>query len=411
MKLAINRNGFTLLELLLVIVILSMVVLIGVIGIRQQATHMLALKTSNQMENWLQAAYTYYGYKGEWPNSLGDAQTYAPDVSTTNPWNKPYIIVQPEQWPHLFQITTDVPSQELAQQIAGNLTDAKVTQSVTADLFTVTARVVQPSGKAANGTNGAFIAGRQLPSFQSEPPDSRLPPYETRVSPTFVGYPWKEAWYEANLFGKTWTFGLSPRNYYIIQIPNCTYYNTLYSNYHFLPVLIVDPGSLTWEYLAQAVTVWHWEENNQVVSGWLFYDQDIYTALKNLDSSKVKMFPFMVARCIRSDFLEDKIFTVRRWDSTTLPNPFVVPIYIPGPGKKGCAAGWDPKQAFESHSAKNAYNTVKSSLDFDVNDGKCAHKCTEDVNGLQRNVICAHVYDGPGQHADPPVNHNPVKPK
>lgn len=98
-KKVIRTAGFTLIEMLLVMVIVSTILFMG-LGYIQQRTEALRIdKATLQMQQILNASLAYYVNKGEWPQSgIGGASTpdslmgtnYIPPIS---PFNSPWGIV------------------------------------------------------------------------------------------------------------------------------------------------------------------------------------------------------------------------------------------------------------------------------------------------------------------------------
>jgi len=124
-------KGFSLLELLLVIVVISIIALVGINAVRQYATTVMVEKTANTMKKWLQSSVEYYIDNEKWPSSSDDLENYLLGSKegqlSTNPWNQPYSFVDSTD-PDLgfFQIQTIVPTEALAKRVAGLLTDVKV---------------------------------------------------------------------------------------------------------------------------------------------------------------------------------------------------------------------------------------------------------------------------------------------
>ena len=105
-----KETGFTLIEILLVIVIVSMIIIMG-IGYMQQQTEALRVdKTSLQMQQVLNAGLAYYVTHSTWPNNIATLQTtnFLPSTSLVNPWGQNYnTIIEPNQ-KALFYVYTSV---------------------------------------------------------------------------------------------------------------------------------------------------------------------------------------------------------------------------------------------------------------------------------------------------------------
>lgn len=81
------KNGFTIVELLIVIVVIAILAAITVVsynGIQQRASN---TKTADALEAWISAVYTYRTENGQYPNGwtcLGESYTYGPDAADSS---------------------------------------------------------------------------------------------------------------------------------------------------------------------------------------------------------------------------------------------------------------------------------------------------------------------------------------
>lgn len=130
-------NGFTLIEMLLVLVIISAILYAGIGYINRRTEQMRIDRMSLQMQQILNASLAYYVDHGNWPTAIDtDLQgTYLPAVPKplNNPWQKPYKIATSyvdlsggkQSQPILFvyaQVTsTEGLASQQAYQIAGML--------------------------------------------------------------------------------------------------------------------------------------------------------------------------------------------------------------------------------------------------------------------------------------------------
>lgn len=90
-----KTKGFTLIELMLVMVIISIIIYSGIGYVQQRTAQIRITRTSEQMQQILNAALAYYVANGRWPGNLADLQngTYLPtnaQVPLTNPWGQGY---------------------------------------------------------------------------------------------------------------------------------------------------------------------------------------------------------------------------------------------------------------------------------------------------------------------------------
>jgi len=140
-------HGFTLMELLFVIAIISVIAMAGMSFVQQRAQETKIEKSVLQIQQLLQAGMAYYIDNGCWPIKgapqppgckavnpppfEGD-NGYIPVGGTVNPWNKTYSWGRTN---NLFWVAVDSTSDSIAQRIAGKLPNAttqKTTQDCTA---------------------------------------------------------------------------------------------------------------------------------------------------------------------------------------------------------------------------------------------------------------------------------------
>ena len=82
-----NKSGFTIVELLIVIVVIAILAAISIVaynGIQQRATNNSIVQTTN---DWVKALKTHKADKGSWPNAwtcLGDGYSYGVSGSDTS---------------------------------------------------------------------------------------------------------------------------------------------------------------------------------------------------------------------------------------------------------------------------------------------------------------------------------------
>lgn len=125
-----NCFGFTLLELLLVIVILGIIGSMGIALYQRSAIDVKVQKAALQMQQILQAASAYYTDNDCWPNSTTcknnppSFNNYLPDGMTNNPWGQAY------NWSATtlgkkFQVSSgDLPSLQTVAQLKAILPNA-----------------------------------------------------------------------------------------------------------------------------------------------------------------------------------------------------------------------------------------------------------------------------------------------
>lgn len=144
-------TGFTLIEILLVMVIVSMIIVMGVNFIEQRTLAMRIDRASTQMQQILNAALAYYVANGHWPADLACLQTDPPDTTTgcgsflpsnlniVSPWGLPYEVAPAPTTPSsLFYVYTPITyatasgqAAAVANTIAGKLPLSYVTSDTT----------------------------------------------------------------------------------------------------------------------------------------------------------------------------------------------------------------------------------------------------------------------------------------
>jgi len=124
-----NMKGFTLIEMLLVLIIISIIIYASLGYVQQKALQMRMDRTSVQMQQILNAGLAYYVFNGKWPVQLSDLQgpppapTYLPPT-ITSPWGSSYQIAATSQLFYVFTPITVVSSKgayAAASVIAGTL--------------------------------------------------------------------------------------------------------------------------------------------------------------------------------------------------------------------------------------------------------------------------------------------------
>lgn len=162
--------GFTLLEMLLVLVIMStlMIMLLGYVT--QKADEQRRDRVTLQMQQILNAGMTYYVNNGAWPvgaswiNVTASAlkPTYIP-ATYFNPWGNPFEISS-NTISGIFSVRTDVKNVGDANTVAGRLPNATVAVAST----TVTANVTIPGQNLNNARSvnfsGVYHSGACVPA-------------------------------------------------------------------------------------------------------------------------------------------------------------------------------------------------------------------------------------------------------
>jgi prepilin-type N-terminal cleavage/methylation domain-containing protein len=135
-----KEQGFTLLEMLLVLVIISSIVIMGLNYTLQKSAELRRDKATLQYQQILNAGLAYYLSESKWP-TLEDLQVapggYLPNIPLINPWGYPYEVAEitpKKEGGTLFYVYSQVPAKnatDLAQAnaLAGRLPMAFTTMS------------------------------------------------------------------------------------------------------------------------------------------------------------------------------------------------------------------------------------------------------------------------------------------
>lgn len=127
-----NNKGFSLIEMLLVLVIASSIVLMIVSYTTQKADELRRDRTSMQLQEILNAALSYYVNNAVWPSdAVGNfpaalVPNYLPSSTMKNPWGNGFVIAAyPGTFTNLnspmFSISTTLPNATEAKIVAGRV--------------------------------------------------------------------------------------------------------------------------------------------------------------------------------------------------------------------------------------------------------------------------------------------------
>lgn len=118
-------RGFTLLEMLLVMTIVSMFIFVSV-GYVQQRTLALSIdRASAQMQQVLNAGLSYYVNNGTWPADLTTLQngSYLPTGAFNSPWGTSYSVSSSQT---LFSVSMSLPAALVNQSAIGTILAGKL---------------------------------------------------------------------------------------------------------------------------------------------------------------------------------------------------------------------------------------------------------------------------------------------
>src|SRR5579883_1527947 len=110
-----KERGFTLIEILLVLVIIGMFIFMGTSYIQQKTLSSRIDRTSLQMQQILNAGLAYYVTNGSWPTSIACLQASSPGCtvaylpsSLTSPWGQSYSLASPGSPPNILYVYTAI---------------------------------------------------------------------------------------------------------------------------------------------------------------------------------------------------------------------------------------------------------------------------------------------------------------
>ncbi len=195
-----TQQGFTLLEVMLAIVVISTLAVFSIGMFQQQAVNAQVDKTALQMQQWLEAAKAYYVDNNAWPDgtkydgSAGTAScTEQIDVDPTafllegkcgplaknnkvyiqsgisienNAWNDAFKLLPPSQQANsnssMFEVVSPIPASiknayYLAQRVAGHLPNATVDNSGQDQPIAAIAAVTIPGAASTNSSGNVLI--------------------------------------------------------------------------------------------------------------------------------------------------------------------------------------------------------------------------------------------------------------
>lgn len=158
-----NRTrGFTLIETLLVLVIISMVIYAGISYVQQRTLQMKIDRASTQMQQILNAGLSYYVANNAWPTALTDLQgIYLPPatVALKNPWGQDYNIASTTGLFYVYTTTT-------SQGSAGASASARVIAGTLPLSYTTTATTGTPPAagtECTTQTTCSVVASVNIP--------------------------------------------------------------------------------------------------------------------------------------------------------------------------------------------------------------------------------------------------------
>lgn len=115
-----KNKGYTLIELLLVIVIIGTLAFASIGFVYQYNNNLKVTRTAHQVSQWLQAAQKFYFDNNRWPNpkELEVNSELVKGLDKKNPWAQPFTMQATKK---LFQVTTRVPSSAIAKRVEAEI--------------------------------------------------------------------------------------------------------------------------------------------------------------------------------------------------------------------------------------------------------------------------------------------------
>ncbi len=143
-----KEAGFSLLELLLVILIISVIATFGFTTLHQYADNTRIQQTATQMQTIQQAAAGFFIDTGNWPTTCNDPSfsKYLANASLNNPFGG-VISCQISREGKKFAVTSgNLPNQNVAQQLAALLPSAGIQQNAVISEIVVPSRQQTETG-------------------------------------------------------------------------------------------------------------------------------------------------------------------------------------------------------------------------------------------------------------------------
>lgn len=118
-----KQQGYTLLEILFVIVLIAIMSLVGLQFLKNQVDSVKVDTANTQIHNWLQAGLAYYEDYARWPATTVELMPdYIALGSDINPWGLPYVVAPLSSTEEgVFGIQTKLPDVTLATRVAAKL--------------------------------------------------------------------------------------------------------------------------------------------------------------------------------------------------------------------------------------------------------------------------------------------------
>lgn len=131
MTLIKHKNGFTLLELLLIIILFSVIAMSGIATYQLYSTRAKVERTAKQMQQILEAASSYFIDYGCWPGdsscpSNAPAFNQYMTVSAINPWGQNYSYSNVSNTKKFQVLSGNLPSSAVSAQVAALLPSAVI---------------------------------------------------------------------------------------------------------------------------------------------------------------------------------------------------------------------------------------------------------------------------------------------
>lgn len=158
-----HNSGFTLIEMMLVTVVVSMFLVMGTNYMQQRTRSAMIDRASVQMMQILNAGLSYYVNNGTWPASLATLQSdsYLPTTTIRSPWGTVYTSTPTPVTNRVFTVSMSLPSGYSGHQAIGQVLAGKLPfgiRTTAGPLTTVSASVNIP-GQNLNNARAVNFAG------------------------------------------------------------------------------------------------------------------------------------------------------------------------------------------------------------------------------------------------------------
>ncbi len=158
-----HNSGFTLIEMMLVTVVVSLFMVMGTSYMQQRTRSAMIDRASVQMMQILNAGLSYYVSNGSWPANLATLQagSYLPTTTIRSPWGTVFTSIPTPVTNRVFTVSMSLPSGYSGHQAIGQVLAGKLpfgVRTTVGPITTVSASVNIP-GQNLNNARAVNFAG------------------------------------------------------------------------------------------------------------------------------------------------------------------------------------------------------------------------------------------------------------